>query len=775
MRRLFLDHRRTLSTLHVAVLCAACLPPKIAPAAAPLPVGTEPPAIGMPHFPDRIHAFVWRNWQLVEPQRIAAVLETSENNVVELADSMGLPPAHAVPATMLERGYITLVRRNWHLLPYDQLLTLLNITDEELAFRLREDDFLFIKLGNLKPKCERLVYREPNAAVRQRAAEIKQLVQHHFGTELAEPGEPRFQFVEQLRRMESKAASPRHDATASTPGRLRYIYSYFGAFGDPLANPDADPYPDGLLSRLSDVGVNGVWLHVVLRQLAPGDEHFPEFGQGHERRLAQLRQLVERARRFGIAVYLYMNEPRAMPAAFFANRPEMAGVREGDFTTMCTSDARVRQWVGDALEHVFRQVPGLGGVFTITASENLTNCWSHNHQQECPRCRQRTEAEVIAEINTAIEQGVHRGNPAARVIVWDWGWQNHGEAPETIARLPKSVWLMSVSEWSKPIVRGGVASRIGEYSLSEVGPGPRAQRHWELAKAAGLKTAAKLQFNTTWELSAVPYLPVLDLVAEHCQRLAAADVDAMMLSWTVGGYPSSNLRVAHRFSQDPKATAASVLDAVALETAGADAAPQVRRAWTSFSAAFREFPYHVALLYQGPQQMGPANLLFGEPSGYRSTMVCFPYDDLHGWRGPYPPDVLATQFERVARGWQDGLSHWQQAIPLVPPELRASAEADLRIATAAYLHFASVGDQVRFITARDELRSPDVSGQRREELKDQMDSLLTREIDHARQLFTLARQDSRIGFEASNHYFYVPLDLVEKVLNCDWLIRSLTQ
>lgn len=27
-----------------------------------------------PHFPDRMHAVVWRNWQAVEPERIARVL-----------------------------------------------------------------------------------------------------------------------------------------------------------------------------------------------------------------------------------------------------------------------------------------------------------------------------------------------------------------------------------------------------------------------------------------------------------------------------------------------------------------------------------------------------------------------------------------------------------------------------------------------------------------------------------------------------------------------------
>ena len=37
--------------------------------AEPLPVGAHPPAVGTPHFPDRLHAFVWRNWGLVQTDR----------------------------------------------------------------------------------------------------------------------------------------------------------------------------------------------------------------------------------------------------------------------------------------------------------------------------------------------------------------------------------------------------------------------------------------------------------------------------------------------------------------------------------------------------------------------------------------------------------------------------------------------------------------------------------------------------------------------------------
>jgi len=40
----------------------------------------------------------------------------------------------------------------------------------------------------------------------------------------------------------------------------------------------------------------------------------------------------------------------------------------------------------------------------------------------------------------------------------------------------------------------------------------------------------------------------------------------------------------------------------------------------------------------------------------------------------------------------------------------------------------------------------------------------------ARRLHVLQTRDSRIGFEASNQYYYVPVDLAEKVINCQDLL-----
>ena len=45
------------------------------------------------------------------------------------------------------------------------------------------------------------------------------------------------------------------------------------------------------------------------------------------------------------------------------------------------------------------------------------------------------------------------------------------------------------------------------------------------------------------------------------------------------------------------------------------------------------------------------------------------------------------------------------------------------------------------------------------------------EIALARRLHAIQSRDSRIGFEASNEYYYVPVDLAEKVINCQDLLN----
>jgi hypothetical protein len=146
---------------------------------------------------------------------------------------------------------------------------------------------------------------------------------------------------------------------------------------------------------------------------------------------------------------------------------------------------------------------------------------------------------------------------------------------------------------------------------------------------------------------------------------------------------------------------------------------------------------------------------------------------LNGWRGPYPPEVFADQFEKIAVDWQPGIEALREAVRNAPSDQRNEAEADLRYAQAAAIHFQSVANQARFVHARDTLAdsSTTLSESQREELLKTIDQTLTSEIELARELYSLVQQDSRIGFEPSCQYFYLPLDLVEKVVNCRWLLN----
>ena len=232
---------------------------------------------------------------------------------------------------------------------------------------------------------------------------------------------------------------------------------------------------------------------------------------------------MERAGRFGVRVYLYLNEPRAMPDAFFRRHPDVRGSSFRGLFAMCTSTPQVREWISDSVARVVKRVPELGGFFSITMSENHTNCFSHGGAWglnaptagDCPRCSQRSSWDTIGELIRTFHEGIRRSSSTAELISWDWGWGD-ALAEKLIPLLPKDSRFLSISEWDAPVRRGGVETKVGEYSISVVGPGPRATRNWARVRAAGVAAMAKVQFNNTWEISAVPYIPVVDLILEHC-------------------------------------------------------------------------------------------------------------------------------------------------------------------------------------------------------------------------------------------------------------------
>ncbi|MHB9137803.1 MAG: hypothetical protein ACYC4Q_00195 [Victivallaceae bacterium] len=709
-----------------------------------LPSGKSMPPLNFPHFPTRIQAVVWRNWGMVPAETLAKTLKATLAQIEELALSMGLRKDDSICALWHERGYITIIRRNWHLLPYEQILELLGWTPDELAYVLKEDDFLWHKLGDMKPETSPVHYAPLTAEETRQTAALQEIISKYCPDGQTAQDRP-FEFLKRYgRNAKINAASEEHRSV------LHMAYSYSAVYGDPLLNEKLDPYPDGLLADYAATGINAVWLQGTLYTLTPwlGES---KCSDGWQTRLDNLKKLCIRAGEYGIKVYLYLNEPRSMPPDFFETHANWRGVRarDGLSFTLCTSKAPVLNALKDGISELFRKVPELGGLFTITMSENLTNCCSRPQDVEipCSLCSTRGPATIVAELNQALAEGAHRIKPDADVIASTWGW-----APEwderAVELLPKDVKLMCVSETALPTDAMGIPGSVIDYSISKVGPGPIALKLWKKAADLGVRTVAKVQLNNTWECSAVPYIPVPGLVERHLRNLEAAGVKDLMLNWTLGGYPGGNLELLRL----PK-------EKLAVKKYGIEAAGLVLKAWDCFGRAFEEFPLNdTAQLYTAPQNFGPMNLLFEKPTGYTATMVGFPYDDLETWRGNYyPEDIFEEQFRKLSVGWADGMEQLKQAQRIINHG-NAAALADLmNVAEAVYCHFRSTYLQIRFVRMRN---SDD---------KKAVFSILDEEIELARRLIEVVMHDSRIGFEASNHYYYTVSDLKEKILNCEFI------
>ena len=732
-----------------------------------------PLALPLDHFPSKLHALIWRNWNLVPIARLAKTIQATVEQINSLAVQMKLPAYQEVSLSQWNRSYLTVIRRNWHLLPKSQLLVLLDWTEEQLEFTLVEDDFFYIKLGSLKPHCEPIYWNAiipvlDNSKVQLFQKQLNSL----FPKGIPKLKEPYFQFVKDLSKPIIETSKAKLSKSAFSP---KIAYPYFALFGDPLLSDSNESYPDAYLERMQEKGVDSIWMHIVLSKLSP----FPwdlKQSEHWEKRLENLAKLAKRTNEKGIKIFLYLNEPRNQTQEFFNRYPHL----QGSGMSLCTSIPEVQEYLTKSISLIAEKVPGLGGFFSITASENPTNCWSHYAGDKCKRCGPLGAAKVISDLNSLYLKGIKEGYEKIskhqiknqeyikpKLIVWDWGWQDG--LPEGILPNLKSDSLafMSVSEWNLPIERGGVKSQVGEYSISSIGPGPRASKHWKIARENNIPCVAKIQANNSWEIAAVPYIPALYNVGQHISNLRKADVSGIMLGWSLGGYPSPNLELVALLGENQNLSIEDAIQQIAKNRFGTYG-KDVAKAWYIFSMAFREFPYNGSVVYNAPLQAGSSNLLWKQETGYKATMVGLPYDDLTSWRSIYPEDIFIQQLGKVCDGFSEGIKILKELKANIPKNnpISSNLNLELHVAEVVFIHYKSIINQSRFIINRRKLQEKES-----QETKNEIIKNLQSEIDLSMRLAEIQSKDSRIGFEASNHYFYVPHDLYEKVLNCNYLIE----
>lgn len=826
---------------------------------------TKGKKLNIPHFPTAYQALIFRLWEMVSADKIAEVLETSIENVYKAAEKLGLKEQKNLDMWMT-RGYISIIKQVWNLLPYEQILKLLDWDEDRLSYILKEDDYLGEKLGE-KCDCEKVLYRELTPEEENRTNKIRQAMQNivmplssgedsvpfdffsdkysplcismerkvivdstwgiisHKNSPLIDGYIERFKgfakkygivFSENAAKyiefdvclnsedeeyheiyvneegIQIKAA---HDIgilrgicyleslaegahgfffdektyKRKTKIKTRFIYSFCGLYGDVLDKDTHISFPDELLEKYSRYGINGVWIQGVLYSLAP----YPfneKLSQGWEKRVENLKKLTERTEKYGIKVYMYINEPRSLPLSFFEKNPHLKGsTLNPGVACLCSSHETVHDYLRSAISSVCENVPLLGGFINITQTENRVLCYSNGRQTEpeamCPVCGKKKASEVISKIVKTMADAVSSVNPSIKFFYYAWSLANtigSEEEVETISNLPENTIILQVSETGIPFNIGGFDDDVLDYSISIVGPGNSAKNLWKAAKKKGLETAAKIQMNNSWECSTAPFIPVYENVVKHIENLLSEGVDHIMLSWTLGGYLSDNIKIASGYFFEDEMQSKDIYNTVLRETYG-EYSETVKNAVKCFCKGFAEYPFNWKHIYFGPSNAGSANLIYPEKSGMKATMTCYPYDDIETWRGVparfhvseaeklYSVEVLKEQYKKLYKEWEKGLQLIKD-MPLC--EFKDMAKYCYTLFKASY-------NQISFYIERN---SSNDAEKLREIVKDEMNLAIS--------AYEIMLRNSAVGYEAANHYYVSRSMLAEKIVECEYLLKD---
>ncbi len=553
---------------------------------------------------------------------------------------------------------------------------------------------------------------------------------------------------------------------------------------------DAGPgqfYHENVLLRLAMHGFNAIWLRGALRKFARCSP-FPEFGENADTILGELRRLCQRAARFGMKVFLYLNEPMGLDEddPFWDRYPHVQGplCHMKPVYYLCTSTQEVKDYLRESAEYVFRQVPELAGVLLITASEYPSHCWCHSRipgsaeQLEemveagtmCPRCADRTPQEVVGEIVTLLRDGIKAANPDAEVVAWNWSWNMWEEDPQrgVLEQLPDDVIVMGDFERGTMTEACGFEYKNDEYSIKVIGPSPRFTGVADFQRRRGLPVYAKVQIGTTHENPDVPYLPTLHKIAGKWRALVRAGCTGMMTCWNFGNMLSLGTEVAGEMNWDPQPEPDDALRALATRHFGPDAADDVLAGWRQLCTAHDDFPTSIPVMYYGPISRGPAfRFVFDrrDQKFPRSWLLDTNLDgDRLDWVSPFGAEKVLECYRTVADNWLEGVEMMQQGLDRATGADRDRLEREIGVAKMCYRQLVSAGNVVDFLLARDAFYASDDPSAKRV-LLDRMERICRDEAANATLAIALCDADSRLGWHGEGYGYMIDRELIAEKLS----------
>ena len=532
---------------------------------------------------------------------------------------------------------------------------------------------------------------------------------------------------------------------------------------DELMN-DVDYYPDEYLNRLAHDGTNGLWIYTRLSDLVKTDI-IPEWGEGSERRIAKLNNIINRCKRYGIKVYVFFIDPAFLPESMYDKYSDIAGVRV-DYVkgyTFCTNSERGAQYCIEAMQKLCEALPDLGGVIDITNGERNTSCASQN-PDNCPHCRGKSRAEVLAHTVNLLKEGMRRANSKAEFVSWTYGhreWEL-SEIKEYVEKAPQDVIIMQNFE------EKGITEQLGkprmalDYWLSYVGPSEKYKVSAETAKKGGKEMYAKMQVCCSHELATVPYIPVPGILFDKYNT----ELSGVMQCWYFGNYPSlmskaaGELTFLHDFSDK-----LGFLKKLAGIYYGNSEADKAAKAWQCFETGYKNYPTNIMFSYYGPAHDGVVWELQLKPKNLPLSRSWLYKDAAQGDRiGECLFDCHTIEETVELLGLIK--SNWEKGLALLPD----SVEEQQSVARALELLFSSALNVMEFYRLRLSLaKNPHNSL----EILQDMKALVLKEIENSQRMIPICENDPRLGYHSeAEHFKFYPAQLKKRIVYLEKLLDT---
>ncbi len=533
---------------------------------------------------------------------------------------------------------------------------------------------------------------------------------------------------------------------------------------------EMDYYPEAYLNRMMHDGVNAIWVYSDFDSLIKSS-YIREFGKGNEKAIEKLNKLIEKAKRYGIDIFMFLIAPMSLDEPTIANKypgiankyPQVHGNSVNGPKGFCVYTEFGAGYLTEATNKLMAAAPGLAGIMSITWGERVTSCgntWpsiSGGWENNCPHCASKTRVDSITKTVELFEFGMEQINPDYDFISWTYGMRgvNDKEMEEYFQKLPEKSISMVNFEDDGRVYQLGKKRFAFDYYLCYTGPSQMYERASKYAKKYNKELYAKMQVCCSHELATVPYIPVPGIIFDKMTGAKNTGTTGVMECWFFGSYPCMMSKAVGMLSGDRNYSSKRefLIDLAKLYWAEQDF-PYVVSAWEYFEKAYTAYPINVMFNYYGPMHDGivwdlslkPKN--FGLPRTWQLT------DKTDGDRigeclfYGHTIDEAITLCEQINDNWNKGLKELSKT-----DEWNNKYNEQCSVAKAIGLLFNSGLNVLKFYRYRQDMG---YGRQPAKNLLELMKELVYKETENSRQMIELCKLDNRLGWhsEAEGYKFH---------------------